>query len=643
MSQSTEIHFADPIAVVHFLKKVVPFNELESATLRKLAGKMTLDFFPRGSKILEQDVSHLNHLYFIQRGGVRIETNDPTNGPILKDVREETHYFGTLSIISGGKSVFDVTAIEDTFCYMLDRGTFMELIRERPDFAAHLWERLSKEVVGEVYEQIRSQKLQPRPEEGLRLFNFPIKEVIKRPMETISADASIQQAAAGMSESKIGSLLVTDANGDVVGIITDNDLRNKVVAKGVDPIASVDNIMSSPVKTISEEAICFDALVEMMHSQTHHLAVKGEKGITGVISAHDIMVDQGDSPISLYREIVAQKIIAGLYPLSLKTPLIVRALILEGAKANDVTRMISILNDHIVSRVISLLDQEVGPAPYPFCWLTMGSEGRQEQTFKTDQDNALIYETPPEGWDYVKDAKLFFRRFGNLAIKHLEACGYPLCKGEIMASNPKWRKPYVVWRNYFDNWMNAPEPQAVLHATIFFDFRSGYGERELAERLRDYVVRHAPTRSIFLMHLARDCMSTKSPLSFFKNFLVEKDGKYKNRLDLKTRGLVPFVDFARVMALRHGLRETNTLARIQTLGKNGLIPEGLYADIREAYEFQMQIRLVHQLQLIENGQQPDNYIDPAELSDREKQTLKEAFEVINALQGYLKSEFRVLE
>ena len=145
------------------------------------------------------------------------------------------------------------------------------------------------------------------------------------------------------------------------------------------------------------------------------------------------------------------------------------------------------------------------------------------------------------------------------------------------------------------------------------------------------------------MHLARDCMSTKSPLSFFKNFLVEKDGKYKNRLDLKTRGLVPFVDFARVMALRHGLRETNTLARIQTLGKNGLIPEGLYADIREAYEFQMQIRLVHQLQLIENGQQPDNYIDPAELSDREKQTLKEAFEVINALQGYLKSEFRVLE
>ncbi|MDD3472195.1 MAG: putative nucleotidyltransferase substrate binding domain-containing protein [Syntrophaceae bacterium] len=643
MSTNSEFHFADPISVVHFLKRVVPFNELENITLRKIAGRIILDFFPRGARILEQGVSEVKYVYFIQKGGVRIETDDPAEGLQLKDMREETDYFGILSIISGGKSIFDVTAIEDTFCYLLDRDTFMDLIRERPNFAAHLWERLSRDSIGQVYEQIRSEKLRPRAEDGLRLFNAPIKDVIKRSIETILAADSIQKAAGKMSQDKIGSLLVVDTTGEVVGIITDNDLRNKVVAKGVDPSVSVGSIMSAPVKTISEESICFDALVEMMHSQTHHLAVSGPNGITGVISAHDIMVDQGDSPISLYREIVAQKMIEGLYPLSRKMPFIVRSLILEGAKANDVTRMISILNDHIVSRVIYLLDQELGPAPYHFCWLTMGSEGRREQTFKTDQDNALIYETPPEGWDYVKDAKLYFRRFGNIAIKHLAACGYPLCKGEIMASNPKWRKPYAVWRNYFDNWMNAPEPQAVLHATIFFDFRGGYGEKSLAEKLRDYIVNQAPNRGIFLMHLARDCISTKSPLSFFKNFLVEKDGKYKNRLDLKTRGLVPFVDFARVLALRHGLRQTNTLDRIATLGEHSFIPNELYSETREAYEFQMQIRLVHQLRMIEEGKQPDNYIDPSELTDREKHTLKDAFEVINRIQGYLKNEFRVLE
>ena len=643
MNQTNEIHFADPIAAVQFLRNVEPFNELGNATLRRLAGKMILDFFPKDTKILEQGLTRVNHLYFIQRGGVRIESRDNLGAPTLKDMREESNYFGTISIIRGGLSVYDVTAIEDTFCYMLDSDVFMELIREKPDFAARLWERLSREVVGEVYEEIRSQKLQQRPEESLRLFNSPIREVIRRQMETVPAESSIQSAATSMSEKRIGSLLVTNQQGDVIGIITDNDLRNKVVARGLDPAEPVHTIMSSPVKSISEEEICFDALVEMMHSQTHHLAVEGPDGISGVISAHDIMVDQGDSPISLYREIVAQKTIEALYPLSRKMPLIVRSLIMEGAKANDVTRMISILNDHIVNRVIGLLDNEMGPAPYPFCWMTMGSEGRQEQTFKTDQDNALIYETPPEGWDYVKDAKLYFRRFGNLIVKNLAACGFPLCKGEIMASNPKWRKPFAVWRNYFDNWMNAPEPQAVLHATIFFDFRGGYGKRELPDKLRDYIVRHAPNRGIFLMHLARDCISTKSPLSFFKNFLVEKDGKYKNRLDLKTRGLVPFVDFARVMALRNGLRETNTLARIQKLGKEGLIPHELYSEIREAYEFQMQIRLVHQIRLMENGEEPDNYIDPGELTDREKHTLKDAFEVINRLQGYLKNEFRVLE
>jgi CBS domain-containing protein len=643
MSQNTDNQLADPVAAAQFLKRVAPFNELGKLTMRSLAGKLLLDFFPKDARILEKDVSQLDYLYFVQKGGVRIESVDPVDGVVLKDVRGETDYFGTLSIISGGKAVFNVTAIEDTFCYLLDREIFMELIRERPDFASRLWERLSREVVGQVYDQIRSQKLQPRSDEGVRLFNSPIKEVIKRPMQSINGDASVHQAAGHMSENQIGSLLVTDEQGKVVGIVTDNDLRNKVVAKGIDPSVAVHTIMSSPVLTISDEAICFDALVEMMNSQTHHLVVEGPNGISGVISAHDIMVDQGDSPISLYREIVAQKMIEGLYPLSRKMPLIVRTMIMEGAKANDVTRLISILNDHIVSRVICLLDQELGPAPHPFCWLTMGSEGRQEQTFQTDQDNALIYETPPESWDYVKEAKLYFRKFGNMAIKHLASCGYPLCKGEIMASNPKWRKPYAVWRNYFDNWMNAPEPQAVLHATIFFDFRAGYGATELAERLRDYVVQQAPHRGIFLMHLARDCMSTKSPLSFFKNFLVEKDGKYKNRLDLKTRGLVPFVDFARVMALRHGLRDTNTLARIQRLGDNDLIPRELYAEIREAYEFQMQIRLVHQLRLIEDGSPPDNYIDPSELSDSEKRTLKQAFEVINRLQGYLKNEFRVLE
>ena len=441
----------------------------------------------------------------------------------------------------------------------------------------------------------------------------------------------------------MGLYLVRDHKDEIVGIITDNDLRTKVVSKGLSSQAPASDAMSAPIKSIPSDTLCFDALITMMNFETHHLVIREGNEIIGVVSTHDIMVDQGMSPISLYREIVSQTEIEGLYPLSEATTLIVRKLITEGAKANDVARMITALNDHIVNRVLILLEKQVGPPPYPYCWLLMGSEGRQEQTFKTDQDNALIYETPPEDWDHVKEAKLYFRRFGNLAIQHIEACGYPLCKGEIMASNPKWRKPFAVWRNYFDRWMSAPEPQAVLHATIFFDFRPGHGHVKLAERLRDYVVIQAANRALFLMHLARDCMATKTPLSFFRGFLVEKDGEHKDRLDIKTRGLTPFVDFARIMALRNGLRETNTLARLRQLGEAGLIPTELYTETVEAYEFQTQIRLVHQLRMLESGQQPDNYIHPSELTDIEKQTLKGAFGVIGRIQGYVKTEFRVLE
>jgi CBS domain-containing protein len=355
------------------------------------------------------------------------------------------------------------------------------------------------------------------------------------------------------------------------------------------------------------------------------------------------MVHQGTSPLYLFREIVAQRQIEGLYSLSQKVPLVVRSLVEEGAKANNITRMITVLNDHIVHRLLTLLHEEMGPAPNAFCWIMFGSEGRKEQTFKTDQDNALIYQSPKDDWEAIKTAKLYFRRFGNRAIQHLEACGYPLCKGEMMASNPRWRKPYSVWKGYFDRWISAPEPEEVLNATIFFDFRPGYGQVSLGERLRDYLALQAPSKGIFLMHLAKDCLQSKPPLTFFRNFMVEKDGKYKNRLDIKTRGLVPFVDFARLMALRHGVKETNTLDRLNTLSENGHIPRELYVETREAYEFQMQLRLVHQLRMMEIGQAPHNHIDPAELSDLEKQTLKESFAVIGRIQTYVKDEFRVAE
>jgi CBS domain-containing protein len=475
------------------------------------------------------------------------------------------------------------------------------------------------------------------------LFNLQVGDVIRRPPEIIHASQTIQQVAAHMSDLEIGSLLIEDQSGSIVGIVTDNDLRKKVIAQGRDYHEPVAEIMSSPVHTIPSHMLCFDALLRMMNDRVRHLAVERGDQVVGVVSVRDIMVQEGSSPLYLFREIVGQRKIEGLYSLSAKIPGVVRALIEGGARANNITQIISLLNDQVVHRLLTLLDEEMGPAPHPFCWLTFGSEGRREQTFKTDQDNAIIYGNPPNNENEIKKARLYFRHFGKRAIEHLEACGYPLCPGKMMASNPKWRKPAQVWRDYFNQWMDLPEPDQVLKATIFFDFRPEYGMNSLGEELRNHLALHAPKKSIFLLHLARDCIAARPPLTFFKSFVVEKDGQYKKRLDLKTQGLTPFVNFARLLALQHGIKETNTLARLDALATNDLLRKGLYLETRDAYEFQMQLRLVHQLHLIEANQAPNNYIDPAELSYLEKQTLKEAFAVIGHIQEYAKAEFRVLE
>jgi CBS domain-containing protein len=323
-------------------------------------------------------------------------------------------------------------------------------------------------------------------------------------------------------------------------------------------------------------------------------------------------------------------------------PQVIRTLVEEGAKASHVTRMMTILNDLILEKLMDLLLKEMGPAPAPFCWLLMGSEGRREQTFKTDQDNALVYK-PLHDEDGIVEraAALYFQVFARKAIDHLVKCGFPPCPGDIMASNDRWRQPFDAWRGHFEAWIAKPEPEEVMNAAIFFDFRSGYGNGEFARELRDHVARHAKREEVFLRYLAANCLETRPPLSFFKNFLVEKDGEHRNHLDIKRRGIVPFVDFARVMALKAGVKETNTLDRLDLLDKEEHIPHGLFNNMRDAFEFLLQLRLVHQLELVEQGAQPDNFIDPAGLSEVEKRTLKEAFAVIGQLQGFLRDMFRL--
>ena len=639
--ERNDVHSVAPEVAVNFLMEIMPFNTLDDESLYKVARNCRVDFFPKGTRLFTAGETEVTHLYLVQRGGVKSFITDDEGEVTLKDYRGEGAVIGALAIIHGTTANLDIETVEDTFCFLLPREVFLELIREQPGFAQYYLKSFSAKVVSTAYTELRRHKWTRRGEDDLYLFTIRAGDLIKT-LRAVPATATIQEAAVAMASHRVGSLLIhrEDKPRAIVGIITDRDLRSRVLAKGLNYNLPVAEIMSSPVQTVLSQTVCFEVLLKMMSTNIHHLAVESGGQVIGVITSHDIMLQQGHSPYYLFKEIRSQTTFAGLYPLAQKIPDMIRNLIKEGGKAGNITRMIAVLNDHILERLLTLLLESMGTPPLSFAWLLMGSEGRREQTFRTDQDNAIIY-ADPGSEEQKTEAEAYFKEFARRAIDHLVNCGYPLCPGDIMARNPKWCQPYAAWCRYFENWLETPDPQELLNSMIFFDFRSGFGDATLSEKLREHLNRLTRRRDLYLLHLAQECMNSRAPLSFFKTFIVEKNGEHRNTLDVKRQGITPFVNYARVQALKHGVKETNTLARLNVLHDEGHISHNLWQSACDAYELQMQLRLVHQLHQLDNGIIPDNHINPANLTELEKRMLKEAFAVIERLQAHLKTEFPV--
>ena len=625
---------------VDFLKKIPPFNGLDDQDMNRLLQSLKVKLYPKGSLIFSQDITDIDALHLIVSGGVKLYLKDEEGMVILKEYRSAGDYFGALGIIMGTKANLNVGAIEDTNCILVSKADFQELINTHTWFATFFLKSFYEKYIHAAYSELRKKKDVPKAESSLCLFSQNIAGIIKGELHVCNHDDTVQKASQKMAEYQIGSLLVKNKEGKIEGIITDKDLRTKLLARGLNSDEPVKSIMAFPVKTISSQAVCFDALIYMLKNRIHHLAVERQGDIIGVVTAHDILLLQGNSPIVLFSEITAQRKINKLYALPEKIQEVVRTLIQDGARANNITRMITVLNDQILDRILTLLIEEMGSPPVPFCWMVMGSQGRKEQTFLTDQDNAIIFEDP-DSKDQKDKTREYFLKFAKKAVSHLAACGYTLCKGDIMASNPEWNLSFSGWQSLFDRWIFSPDPKQVLHSTIFFDFRPAFGKFELAHKLRNHLIKRGLHEKIFIHHLARDCITTRPLLSMFKKFITEKSGKHKGHIDLKTKGMVPFVDFARLVSLDHGIAATNTLERIESLKEQNIISNDFAASIRESYEFQMRLRLANQLNMLKDGKEPDNYINPSELTDIERHTLKKAFLLIGEIQSYIGNSYHL--
>jgi CBS domain-containing protein len=621
-----------------FLSKIPPFQFLDEKALGRLAASSTMEFYPKGGTILHQEGPPSEYLRVIKKGGVKVFVKSDKGEEVLIDYRSEGDAFGFLSLVGGDKSRATVVAVEDTICLLIKKEAVLKLLDSHPTFTEYFLKSFLNKYIDKAYQEMRTKSSLYGPGDKM-LFTTPVGELATKEVVTAPQDLSVREAAQMMSKYGISSLVIVEDEGSPVGIITDRDLRDKVVARGKDVGSPVSNIMSVALIKAEARDYCFDALLKMIRFNIHHLLVVDGGRLKGVITNHDLMMLQGTSPISIAREIESQSSVEGLVPVSQKISGMVKLLLKEGAKASNITRIITEINDRLVRKIMEIVESKVGRPPVPYCWIVYGSEGRKEQTFKTDQDNAIIYADPVTD-EEKRRAEQYFADFAEYAGNALVSCGFPACTGGYMASNPKWRQPLGNWKAYFTDWITTPTPEAILLSVILFDYRPVYGDVRLAEDLREHLLAVLKGQDMFLAFMANMTVSLRPPLGFFKTFVVEKSGEHKDKLNLKFRCLAPLIDIVRLYSLEARIGETSTLERIDALREiHGVVAE--YEDeLEHAFEFISLLRIHHQFDRMEAGLAPDNFIDPNNLGNLEKRMLKESCQLISRIQDAIAKQYR---
>ena len=618
--------------VINFLKNIPPFQFLEEKTLKDIAKNISMEFYPKDTIILRQDGPPSEYLQIIKKGGVKVYIK--TDGDeVVIDYRGEGDTFGFLSLVGRDRARANVKTIDDTICYLIDKETVLKLLDSSPVFTEYFLKSHLTKYIDRTYKEMHSKSLFYGGSDRL-LFTTQIGDIATKDVITVEQGATIQDAARIMAKNKVSSLIIIDNNSIPVGIVTDRDLREKVVAKGRDVNEPISNIMSLPLIRVDARDYCFEAVLKMIRHNIHHLLVVKDGELKGVITNHDLMLLQGSSPLSFSKDIENQQTIEGLIPVAKKINMIVGLLLREGAKASNITKIISEINDRLVRKILEIAEKKYGKSPTPFCWIVFGSEGRKEQTFKTDQDNAIIYAEDSD------EARRYFAEFTPFVRDSLIKCGFPLCPADYMASNPKWCQPLKIWKNYFYKWISTPTPEAILRSLIFFDFRPLFGDFSLAEELRDYLTNILKGQNIFLAHMAGVITKNRPPLGFLRTFVVEKSGEHKDELNLKIRGIGPLVDIVRLFSLESGISETSTIERIRLLKDVHPIVRNSGDELEYAFEFITLLRIHHQIEQIEKNEIPDNFINPSKLSVLERKSLKESFQIISKMQDLIIDQYR---
>lgn len=620
--------------VLEFLKQHAPFDQMAEAHLEYLAKRLLLVFFAKGSVVTSPESGQANSLFIIKQGRIRGEATEEGEEGSWELVPGECFPIGALLANRPVQTV--ARAAEDTFCFELERADFDQLIKKSPVFHDFCTRRLAS-LLDNALRGVQARSA-TRIAEDTSL-NTPLRQLLKRQAVTCLPDTPVKSALQAMQDEHVSSMLVTDAGTRVLGIFTLHDLLDRVALSHCDLDTPISQVMTPNPLALPAEAMAHEAALMMARHGFGHVCVVERGRLLGMISERDIFSLQRVGIASLGQAIARASSIEQLVPLGLDIHRLVEQMLAQGASVEQLTRLIAALNDNLTRRVITLVVEQCEKTLPPFVWLAFGSEGRSEQTLKTDQDNGILFQNVPgHSNDELRKALLPVAKRINEALAE---CGFPLCPGNIMASNPECCLNPEEWHARFDRWIDQGTPEHLLKSTIFFDFRPLYGDAEQVEPLRQSLLEKTEKNSRFRRQLAENAMRIRPPLGLFGEFRLAHGGEHPHTLDLKVQGLTPFVDAARIIALAHKIGETNTEERLQAAAEQKVLRQADVDAWLEAYHYIQLLRMRTHRQQAKQGKVLSNRLDPDSLNELDRRILKEAFRQGRKLQNKIALEYQL--
>jgi CBS domain-containing protein len=621
-------------SVLDDLRQYAPFNAMEAPHLQALAASIRTESCAEGQVLLSPENGPPGDLFILSEGQVQGEQGiaSAAGGEIDWQLKPGDCFpLGALLSASPVASVY--RALSPCVVHRVPAQAFLDVKEHDPALRRFCTQRLAR-LLEASKRVIRDNQARSQPP----LMDRLLGSMLHRDPVCCRPDTPIEEALHSMQERGIGSIIITDGQRHPLGIFTLHDVLGRVLLPRTNLAAPMSSVMSTGLETLPSGATAYEAALTMVRRGIRHVLVVDGGQLTGIVSEKDLFSLQRLSMRQLSSDIRRADSLDSLVPLAGEIRALADHMLVQGVSAEQLTQFIASLNDILTHRVVELEFATAELQGIELCWLALGSEGRGEQTLSTDQDNGIIFRAPP-GMS-AEAARALLLPHARSVNEALDACGFPLCKGDVMASNPRWCASLEEWRGYFTRWVDRGDPQALLHGSIFFDFRPLYGAVPLAQELRQWLAGHARQNPRFLHQMAANALNNRPPLGLIRDFAVDGAGADEGTVDLKLNGATLFVDAARIFSLASGGTAVNTAQRLRQAAPALNMPADEVEAWIEAFYYIQSLRLRRQHEQQTRGEKMGNRLNPYELHRLDRQILKEALRQARAIQERLALDWR---